>query len=411
MLNQTTDHLLHKLDYFFTDYILPELDPSRIVWLFSLSGGIDSWACKELVSTWYKSKGMSIREKSFHINQWEAPVALTFKKEKVEVLNAQSATRNRLNYITGQQAPCHTCSGVRHDYTDRMIQTALTEVAPSDIVIAVRGHHLTDLAISLLWRYLIGRNPSADMLSASKGHPFQHLEERAYLAKPLIYILKSELEAFAEENKVNGECACVACPAHNHPSRRDVVNETAGKVLAIQTSLWEFSVHGLKILLNMWSKNTKTADEIQECSLIKSQSQHAHMPMDALDSVEEFYCNHLNKAALPQILSKLSKQFTLDDFALPILLGHTTQPVALDSIPIPKFLQQFMDNKEFKLSLEERLMLLCLGPFWGAFALPQQLEQDVSEVRAKIFPDLSFDEQWSHVGTFLRWHYSRLNRH
>lgn len=405
--------LLRKMDRYFTDYVLPVIDPSKAVWLFSLSGGIDSWACRDLIRYWYEVNGVSLNERSFHINQWNAPVALTYVKKKpdtITMLDAQDITHDRLNYVVGDQAPCSTCSGVRHDSTDLMVDTLLSEIPSSDSVVVARGHHMSDLAVSLLWRYLAGKEPASAMLEAKKGHPFQALKQRAHLAKPLIYVLKSEIAAYAEENQIAGECACVACPAHNFPSRRDIVNETAGALLAEHDSLWELSIPGVDPLFEKWTTNPTKAAEIRAMSQKRPQPRHDHMPFGAVNRIEEFYDYHLDRSAIPELRARFSIEPTLDGLALPALLRQTSAQSFFVSIPIPKYLYRFVVGTELRLSRQERLMLLCMGPFWGSFILPQHLRDEAHKMSIRLFPRLRFDDEWSHVGSFLKWYASQSER-
>src|SRR5687767_12202961 len=99
-MSQLKKTLCRKLDQYFADFVLPAVDPTNVVWAFSMSGGVDSWAARDLVRCWYSEKGITFRETQFHINQWNAPIALTYNNEasNVVILNAQDLTRETLNY-------------------------------------------------------------------------------------------------------------------------------------------------------------------------------------------------------------------------------------------------------------------------------------------------------------------------
>jgi hypothetical protein len=403
--------LLNKMDLFMNDFVIPVVNPSRVVWLFSLSGGIDSMSMRELVKLWYQQEGRAFREFPFHLNQWNGPASLAFEHSEVGVpvttLDAVSYTATKVNYKLGQQAPCGACSSVRHELSDRVLTLARDKYGMAFEYIVARGHHLTDLAVSLLWRYLVGRQPAQDMLQAQKGSPLQQLTHRGFIGKPLIYFLKGEIQEFAIESGIRSFCC--GCPACLFPGRRDIVTDTAVRVLRNIDPMWEFSAPGISEIITSWSHNGSRLESVRSISHAPAYQSVSRLLPNAAEHVQEFYEENLDKTRLQAAAHLFTTDLRLDDLGFQALAGQGHSAEFSDSLPIPNFFLALSRGEDFMPSLANSLMWLCRGPFWAAFVLPHTARERVLSLQDNLFPRLNFDERWSHVTPFLHWYYASGN--
>src|SRR5947208_12999309 len=153
MCSQAKQILQAKLNFFMQDFILPRLSPEEIFWLFSLSGGVDSWIVRHLVQQWYQERGLTIHEQIFHVNQWGAPIAERLSNGYwggALVSDIRSSSTD-LGFNSDIQAQCGPCSILRREATDNLV-SEIANAVPGMYVTVARGHHLTDLVLSILCR-------------------------------------------------------------------------------------------------------------------------------------------------------------------------------------------------------------------------------------------------------------------
>ena len=67
---RTGDVLVQKIDIFMRCHVLPRFDPQDVSWLFSLSGGKDSFAMASGMRRWYDIHGFKLHALGFSISQW-----------------------------------------------------------------------------------------------------------------------------------------------------------------------------------------------------------------------------------------------------------------------------------------------------------------------------------------------------
>lgn len=393
-----------KVNLFMEDFILPKFDPTRILWVFSLSGGVDSWVTREAIRAWYQEKSLEILEETLHVDQWDAPIADLLRKGHwgVSFVADKRATSRNLGFNSDTQAQCGPCSIIRRDATDNFTYGLLQAYPGTDVIVA-RGHHLTDLAVSILWRLLAGRSPVSDLVSSGKGHPLSELENRSYLAKPLIYATKSEIETVAKSRNLVGACACLSCPAHGIPSRRDIMNITAVPALAMSLRGWELQLPGVRDIIQTWTNDARKWHLVKELSdpdtsVLCSES----VPQIPLSSAKSFYDNALCESALEALSQEFDFSSTLDAEAFSFLAGKP--PLGFTRVPVPAYLLRHLRLPEENYSIRERLMMLCYGPFWGLFALPHELRHRAIEIRATLFPGITFDDTWGQSAEFFKSH-------
>lgn len=402
MSSQAKQILQAKLDFFMQDFILPRLNPEEIFWLFSLSGGVDSWVTRHLVQQWYQERGLTIHEQTFHVDQWSAPIAERLRNgywggALVSDVRSPSAG---LGFNPDTQAQCGPCSILRREATDKLV-SEIAGTVPGMYVTVARGHHLTDLAVSIIWRFLAGRSPISDLASSGKGQPFSLLDVSSFIAKPLIYATKAEIESFAKEAGIVGSCACLSCPAHANPSRRDIINQTAVPALAMTDSSWELHLPGIRDLFTTWTNGTERWEQIGQ--LTEGHKVSAEVPGSSsyLPDAVAFYERMLDYPAMSKLAQEFDLSVTLDVVAFSFLGGKS--PGGFRAVPVPDFLLRILRGAGRRQTISrEDLMLLCYGPFWGSFALQDDLRKRAAEMQAELFPGVVADDTWAHSAEIFR---------
>lgn len=387
--------LLHrKIDLFMRAFVLPFFDPARICWWLSLSGGKDSFVMSQLLRDWYDQAGIPFKARGFLINQWGGSAAgraaRLFDWLPIKVIDARSDTRTRTAYERGQQAPCRACSDVRHDVTDALLDQDASGLG--DYHFVARGLHLSDMAVSLVWRFFWGLNPAQDMLDAGKGRPVTHISGNRYLVKPLCLIREFETQCYADE--VGFTHACCGCPACRYPSRRDIVEETL--LHFFRSDLWEFDVPGMSDFLR--SQGTKL-----DITALRTESapglvtKHDHLPKDFAD----FACEEMSRALSIVGLSSSSTMIDfgscLDDMGTAALEGRAIVTSQV-GIPAPAMLTGG------ELTWQTKRAIAALGPFWAAFHLESEKRQKALRLQCALY-GLSVDAKLSNVHAMLRRYY------
>jgi tRNA(Ile)-lysidine synthase TilS/MesJ len=375
-----------KVDLFFRLHILPILDPVKIHWHFSLSGGKDSFVMAKSVRNWYLRQGLRLTASGFAIDQWGGAATRSIAGQcdwmRVTVVDAKSLTIGRTAYQPGQQAPCRSCSDVRRDVTDELIRfNPITDVKSVNIV--ARGLHLSDTAISLLWRHAVGRNPFDDMARSGKGRPLVNLSQNTFLAKPLSYVREFESSLYAtHEGYIQ---ACCGCPACQFPSRRDIVEESIRELF--EGPIWELDVPGVSMLVSHFG-----VSDIAELSTPGCVQKHYHLPSAFADFMMDRFRSLISKAR-PEALRELDGERDLDGIGQRRL---TTNEPLLEAqfVPMPAI----FSGRE--MSHVERKMVSTLGPFWGQLGLTRDLNARVARLENELF-HFARDEKWTHVNPWL----------
>jgi tRNA(Ile)-lysidine synthase TilS/MesJ len=383
-----------KLDLFMKTHVLPLFAPEDIAWWFSVSGGKDSYALLKGMEEWYAINGIQFNCHAFHINQWGGPAATwiqhIFRDVPLTILDARESTKLSTNYQTGMQAPCGSCSGVRHSYTDQLLKS---QRGNARVNIVARGLHLSDLCTSLVWRRIIGLDAVTEMLRQGKGQPLYQLPQGFWIAKPLTYIREYESAAFAEA--LGFRAACCGCPACHYPSRRDIIEETVLEILP--GPLWEFSMPGLDDLLSHYGSTT-TFDNARLQSAPGTITKRPHLPRDLADFAVARYAQVLSFPRTRQILSnQLTDEEILDNAGRDWFLALCA-PEERPRIPTPALLVV-----PEALSSFQKKMVLSLGPFWGAPSLGPRQHTKALDLQERVF-GVRPDKLWGQVHNIIHAH-------
>ena len=375
-----------KTNLFFLRHIVPNLDPENIHWHFSLSGGKDSFVMAHAVRNWYLRERAQFHASGFTIDQWGGAatrsIAAQFDWIDVSVTDAKALTLERTDYRPGQQAPCRSCSDVRHDVTDAVMSRS-RDGRRKVVDVVARGLHLSDTAISLLWRHAAGRNSFDDLWASGKGRPVVELSEGKFLAKPLAYVREFESSQYAAE--MGFAHACCGCPACRFPSRRDIVEESLRDFFSGPT--WEFDVPGVsKLMSHLGAKG------VSDLSTGGREPKHKHLPSAFADfMVDRFYSNWRHSKR--RCSSEFDESQDLDHIGTRRLMIDTPL-IQSSQIPMPSLLS----GRE--VSALERKMISTLGPFWGQLGLAAELRMKVAKVEHEVF-GFTKDDKWTHVNHWL----------
>jgi tRNA(Ile)-lysidine synthase TilS/MesJ len=391
---RAADAVEAKIDYFFRRHVLPILDPSRIRWWFSLSGGKDSFAMSLGVRRWYERMGVQCTASNFIIDQWGSSAGNSLEQQlqwpsELSVVDGRALTQELTHYSVGQQAPCRSCSDARHDLTDELLARSRTSGKDFTDVVA-RGLHLTDTAVSLLWRHALGRKGAEEMIGAGKGMPLVQLANGHYLAKPLTYVREFESAAYADA--YGYKPACCGCPACRFPSRRDLVEESLCKF--IESPLWELDVPGMKEFL----AHIGAGADVARLSVCGLHSKHGHLP----HAFETFAVERFRRRAVESIpiwSTQCDSSIDLDSIGAAYLKDGEVSEFS-DRVPMPALLRgRPLDDPE-------RWMVATMGPFWGAIGLPPGLSSQAWKLQESCFA-FSIDERWSQVNGLLHEFYGQ----
>jgi tRNA(Ile)-lysidine synthase TilS/MesJ len=378
-----------KVDLFFRLYITPHFQPEKIHWWLSLSGGKDSFAMAQALRNWYGRASLPFYASSFSIDQWGGDAVRKLGPQiagdQLIILDGRRLTAEKTGYKPGEQAPCRACSDVRHELTDTLLLS--TTHAASRINVVARGLHLSDTAVSLLWRFLRGREPAAELTRLGKARPFTRLPNGAFLAKPFSYVREFESAAYADKHGFSS--ACCGCPACKFPSRRDIVEETACGFF--DDPLWEFDIPGMSELLTHFG-----ATAVRALSAPGQLAKHRHLP----DNFASFVVERFRR----QAFESKRKWAEICDPArdLDVIgtsrLGSSKPLEGGTRIPLPGLFQPR------PLSHLEEAMIATMGPFWGAIGLTPMLAAQAWRLQKTSFDFLS-DDLWTQVNVQLHAYY------
>lgn len=380
----------HKIDLYMRLHVISKFDAERIHWWFSLSGGKDSFAMTEGIREWYRSNRLKFTSGILTVDQWGDAAANSIKSQlpgqKVHVLDGRELTQLATNYVVGNQAPCRACSDVRRQLTDKLLDQ--NEPRTGFVNFIARGLHLSDTANSLIWRFALGRDPSAEMILNGKAKPIAKLSQVTYLVKPLTYIREFESEEYAKTRGFRPSCC--GCPACKFPSRRDIVEESLRNFY--RGERWEFDVPGMQELLTHFG-----GSDAFEFSAPGIHAKHNHLPADFSD----FAVNHFR-----QIIEKSKVDWTaLCDSTVDLdhigasRMQEGTNRVPLPVVPLPALLQ----NRS--LSVLEKSMIATMGPFWGAIGLDTRSAERAWRLQDEHFK-IMVSDRWTQVTPLLRSYYS-----
>lgn len=379
--------VLQKIDIYMQKYITPCFNPSKIYWWFSLSGGKDSFVMAHSINEWYKRNNFSFHAEGFCVSQWNKNVSYSLLQEQVSwmsvtIIDSVDLTRNSINYTPGSQAPCHTCSLIRKNIGDSFIANNYKK---GYINIIARGLHLSDMAISYLWRIFWNIDINSFANKLEKGNPLVglNIKPNTYLAKPLCFVREYETQEYS--NQLNFHSICCGCPACRYPSRRDIVEESMK--LLFSSKKWEFDVHGIREYLKVIGGNTP----IEEISLLGLEFKRPHLPIEFFDYMLNYFknkhfCNY----------SKFT--YFLDDIGVDFLTKY--KKTDFDKIIQPKM------YSDIPLTYPEKSMIATVGPFWGCVGYQNKsIRNELIKLQNNIY-NFQIDCLWSQVIPLLKDFYS-----
>ena len=142
--------IVQKIDLFMRTHVLPQFNPAKIHWVFSLSGGKDSYVLCNGIREWYEENKIQLSATGIHIWQWgdqdpTTQLCASYPWLDVTIIDARKKTSTIFDKAFGEQAPCRKCSDIRHFYSDLYLEN-LNVNGP---IFLCRGLHMTDMAISL----------------------------------------------------------------------------------------------------------------------------------------------------------------------------------------------------------------------------------------------------------------------
>lgn len=335
----------------------------------------------EGVRAWYAANGVKFAARGLAIDQWGGDGPMSIGQQlawlDVRVVNARDATLSMTGYLPGQQAPCRACANVRRSVSDSIVSGDLQHHA--DVIVLARGLHLSDTAISLLWRMLRGRP------AEGKWKPLENIAQNFYLAKPLAYAREYESAAYAHFKGHRHHCC--GCPACAFPSRRDIVEETAAELFDGAT--WELDVPGVEAYLRC---SGTSREAIARLSAPGRHPKRRHIPLPVYDFAIDELLTRLRSAPLPWD-ELCDSSLNLDDLALQGI--KSTMPPQLEAkLPTPALVL------DAPMSFAQRAMIATMGPFWGAFALHANQRRRAFEIQIEQWGTKP-DDEWTQVNALL----------
>lgn len=379
--------VLQKIDIYMQKYITPYFNPSRIYWWFSLSGGKDSFVMAHSMSEWYKQNNFSFHAEGFVVNQWGKSDSYLLLREQISlmpitIIDGVELTRSRINYTFGNQAPCHACSVIRKNIGDSFITNNYKH---GYINIIARGLHLSDMAISYLWRIFWNLDINSFTENLEKGKPLIRLniQPTIYLAKPLCFVREYETQEYS--NKLQFRSICCGCPACRYPSRRDIVEESL-KLLFV-SSKWEFDVYNVDKYLEIIGGDAP----IEKISLSGTENKRPHIPIEFFDYMINHFKNNFS-------YNRIYSTCFLDDIGTEYLTKH--QKYNLNKMV------QLKLYSDRPLTFPEKSMIATVGPFWGCIGYQNQsMRNELIKLQYKIY-NIQIDCLWSQVIPLLKEYYS-----
>jgi tRNA(Ile)-lysidine synthase TilS/MesJ len=384
--------LLKKINLYMENFVIPYYDMNNIYWWFSLSGGKDSYSMCLGVYLWYCQKRFKFQGSAFTIKQWDNKVYESLKKQidwiDIICIDALQETKNEINYQYGEQAPCNPCSSIRKSMGDTVLATMMDK---NKINLIARGAHLSDTAISYLWRWAYYDNIQPSFFS-SKYQPLVQINDHIYLAKPLFYVREFETQDFSQKH--NYTHACCMCPSCVFPSRRNIVEESLLYLYKNDNNnLWEFSVPGIADYLNLTKINIQDLTNISIKGFVNKIN---HIP----DSFYSFVIDYFQREMKLIDIKEFNHNECLDDIGKNSLLSGEKVEFK-EKLPTPKFFEL-----ESHLTEYEYRMIATLGPLWGFVGLLGNQKKSTIELQTKFF-DFTPDIAWSQVNSMLNLFYKR----
>lgn len=340
----------------------------------------------ESIREWYQIHGYTLCASGLHIWQWGEEDPTHFLNRvfswlrEITVVDARVHTQSCLGNAVHQQAPCRSCSDIRRYFSDHYLAQMKTDYP----VLLCRGLHLTDIAVSVLWRLVWY---GSDNQLEGKGQPITTLFQNIYLAKPLCFVREYECQSYAEQkNYIPFICNC---PAQTYPSRRDIVEESLRQFYT--SSLWEFDVPGISWYL----RHTAGISDIELLKMLSTpgvERKQALIP----DGYYEFARDHfLRLASLPS-----DHRMLLENLAADYL--RSGRYASVDGYDMTCKLL----SMPFSLSSFDLRMIGTLGPFWGAFSLPNPQRKYFWQLQQKIW-NFTPTSDWSQVYLLLKCYYEK----
>ena len=389
-----SDAVLNKVDLFMRRHVLPRYRPDQIFWWFSLSGGKDSYTMCHSVYRWYKENGCSFNGSAFTVRQWANRMKESLRKQidwlDVIELDARKQTEEFTAYRIGEQAPCSVCSNVRKMTNDEYIKRNKKD---GFVNVIARGLHLSDTAISFLWRWAFYDDYSKYSVDG-KYRPLQIIDDGLLLTKPLCYVREKESQDYAEAYRFIASCC--GCPACRFPSRRDIVEETLLDIYReLNDEAWEFSVPGIDKYIE--SLKTESIDTLKEMSIPGFAAKHNHISNDFYDYAVGYF---QNSGLISKInIGEYDSELDLDLLASRSIQEKTKHILLRDRIPLPRIL-----NKKAEMTPFQKKMAATLGPFWGSIAYTR-VGREYIQQRQKLITGFYVDEKWSQVNRLLNMYY------
>lgn len=380
--------ILQKIDIYMQKYITPYFNPSKVYWWFSLSGGKDSFVMAHSMYEWYKQNNFSFHAEGFSVSQWSKNASYSLLQEQipwmpVTIIDGIDLTRNTINYTPGEQAPCHACSLIRKNIGDSYITNNYKNGYTN---IIARGLHLSDMAISYLWRVFWDIDIDSFANSLEKGKPLVklNLQPMVYLAKPLCFVREYETQEYSKQLKFHS--ICCGCPACRYPSRRDIVEESLK--LLFSSTKWEFEVYGIRDYLKLIGGNTP----IEEISLSGCEFKRSHLPNEFFDYV-------LNNFKNKRFNNYSNSKYFLDDIGAKYLTKYKKYNV--DKVMQPKL------YSDIPLTFFEKSMIATVGPFWGCVGYQNKsMRNKIIKLQNDVC-NIQIDYLWSQVIPLLKDYYAQ----
>lgn len=379
--------LISKIDLFMKLHVIPWFNLEKILWVFSISGGKDSYAMCEGIHTWYETQGKKLNAIGVYIWQWgnENPQDYFEKSfpwlHNIQIINAREYTDFLLKGGNTQQAPCRTCSDIRHYFSD----TFLNKIDTNDPVLLCRGLHMTDMVISILWRLVwfgIGERLKG------KGFPLTNISTNIFLAKPLCFAREYECQMYSAEN--NYTPFTCKCPAHLYPSRRDIIEESVRQFYT--SPLWEFDVPGSEYYLYNITE-IKDIQYLKAISLSGHETKRNTIPDAYFEFARDYFLQNENTYFANN--SDMLLEDSCYDYLMHGVYGSLRdRKCGCKLFTSPHLLSRF-DLK----------MIGTLGPFWASMALPPQQREYYRSLQEKKW-GFSTDIYWSQVYFLLEMYYS-----
>lgn len=398
MFENNQKGLVDKINLFMKHHIEPSFDVESIRWWFSLSGGKDSFAMALALKFWYQEHGKRLDAKGFHISQWSSGIFENINKQlpwlNIIHIDGKNLTKNRIRYKFGDQAPCRECSDIRRELNDHLIRSH--QKKPTKTNLLARGLHLTDTAVSLLWRRVLGYQPVHHLISKEKARPLIRLWEGTYLAKPLFYAREFETQCFARH--YGFKPSCCGCPGCKFPARRDIVEETI--VPIFNDPLWEFSIPDLSIFFDS-IKNGPLLHDVYYASVYGKEEKKLRLPKDFPGFAVNFYRQKIQEKDYNWLSSKIDYNISLDQIGFSLLHGNSIS-YEEDKVPAPNLIKN-----DIQINPNLACLISSLGPFWGALGLNNKIKDKALFLHETIF-GLRIDDLFSQTNELLKMYYKKV---